>query len=185
MDTTETRTDWWDRLYDPSVGDTASAAEQPPRGWWRTTPQEPEMGPESGVELDDAERWVPPSAPEQESAPEPSRRGERVGAAVQAATEGLIRPRARRLLFYSAPAAGVGWWAGLGPALRNDVLAACGAEASVGAALFLGAGVCALTYMAVDRRTRGWWPPLAWVCHIPYATAVAALLLYAPGTGLS
>ena len=30
-------------------------------------------------------------------------------------------------------------------------------------------------------RARGWWPPLAWTCRIPFSTALLALALYAPG----
>jgi hypothetical protein len=31
-----------------------------------------------------------------------------------------------------------------------------------------------------DRRTRHWWPGLAWAARIPLATAITALALWAP-----
>jgi hypothetical protein len=34
----------------------------------------------------------------------------------------------------------------------------------------------------ICHRTSGWWPPLAWVCRVPFSSALLALLLFAPGT---
>lgn len=187
MADTEPRTeDWWDRLYDPSATDTAES--RVPE-WWRTSVEEPGMErestsePESGPELvaepePEPERWAPRPEP-REAARAAVRRG---GESARGVAEGLVQPRARWLL-YSVPAAAAGWWSGLGAEMQGW-LADCGRAYSVSTALLLGFGVCAVTAMAVDARTRHWWPPLAWICHIPHATAVTALLLYAPGTAL-
>ncbi|MBA0051943.1 hypothetical protein E0L36_13870 [Streptomyces sp. AJS327] len=217
-------TGWWDRLYDPAAGDTATTDTQPApapaeespaeriRKWWWTgrdqdddtdQDEDEEDEEDEGEETDEDHEKKAAGDKDQAAGDdgedeggaesEDGSRGEKKAGPGAKKTKGkkgktgktgpVVLVRARWLL-YSGPAAGVGWWCGLGPAVHG-LLADCGADASVGAALIVGTGLCAVTAMAVDRRTRGWWPPLAWVCHIPYATCVLALLLYAPGTGLS
>lgn len=46
------------------------------------------------------------------------------------------------------------------------------------APLAAGVTVYALVEHLIDRRTRGWWPPLAWVMRIPLASAALAMALY-------
>ncbi|UYB41197.1 hypothetical protein SLV14_003911 [Streptomyces sp. Je 1-4] len=96
------------------------------------------------------------------------------------ATGITLNPRARRLL-YNGSAAGLGWFLHIGPPIKH-LVETCGREAGIGASLFVGVGICGAVAVLVDRRTRHWWPPLAWVCRAPLAAAVLALLLYAPAT---
>ncbi|MGV4930293.1 hypothetical protein [Streptomyces sp. HJ7] len=91
-----------------------------------------------------------------------------------------LNPRARRLV-YNGSAAALGWYLHLGPPI-SALIKTCGREAGIGAALVLGLGICGAAAWLVDRRTRHWWPPLAWVCRAPLATAVLALCLYAPAS---
>lgn len=92
-----------------------------------------------------------------------------------------IAPRTRVLL-YNGTAAGAGWALGLEPLLQGWITQ-CGHDTGhISAALILGIGMAALIGHQLDRRTRGWWPPLAWACRIPLASALLALGLYAPGT---
>jgi hypothetical protein len=96
------------------------------------------------------------------------------------ATGMRLNPRARRIA-YNGGAAALGWGLGLvGP--MTHALDACGRDQSIGAALVLGVGGCLVIGFAIDRRTRGWWPPLAWVARVPLASAVLALVLYAPAS---
>nr|WSX25671.1 hypothetical protein OG690_38675 [Streptomyces tubercidicus] len=96
------------------------------------------------------------------------------------ATGITLNPRARRLL-YNGSAAGLGWYLHIGPPIKH-LLEECGREASIGASLVIGVGICGAAAVLVDRRTRHWWPPLAWVCRAPLAAAVLALCLYAPAS---
>ncbi|WJY40013.1 hypothetical protein QT196_23550 [Streptomyces sp. P9-2B-2] len=89
-----------------------------------------------------------------------------------------LNPRARRLL-YNGSAAGLGWYLHIGPPIKH-LLEECGREASIGASLIVGVAICGAAAVLVDRRTRHWWPPLAWVCRAPLAAAVLALCLYTP-----
>ncbi|MGW5352190.1 hypothetical protein ACWERV_16975 [Streptomyces sp. NPDC004031] len=89
-------------------------------------------------------------------------------------------PARVRVLLYTGSAAGAGWALGAEP-LFGGWIAACGHDTSTGGALALGTGLITATAVLVDRRTRGWWPPLAWACRIPLASALLALALYAPG----
>lgn len=90
-----------------------------------------------------------------------------------------LSPRTRAGL-YNASAAGTGWALGLYDqfawALRD-----CGQE-SIGGAIVLGAGGCLLIAHVWDRRTRHWWPGIAWCARIPLATALLALALWAPAS---
>ncbi|WP_329336124.1 hypothetical protein OG252_13195 [Streptomyces sp. NBC_01352] len=89
-----------------------------------------------------------------------------------------ISPGTRRLL-YNASAAGAGWGLGLYDQFAGAV-ADCAATTSIGGALVLGVGGSLLIAHVWDRRTRHWWPGIAWVARIPLATAICALALWAP-----
>ena len=91
--------------------------------------------------------------------------------------EAAISHGTRRLL-YNGTAAGAGWGLGLYGQFA-DVLADCGAT-SIGGGLVLGIGSTLLIAHVWDRRTRHWWPGIAWCARIPLATAVLALALWAP-----
>ena len=89
-----------------------------------------------------------------------------------------ISPGTRRLL-YNASAAGAGWALGLYDQFAGAI-ADCGQQTSISGALVLGVGGTVLIAHVWDRRTRHWWPGIAWVARIPLATAVLALALWAP-----
>jgi len=97
---------------------------------------------------------------------------ERAAAAISAGT--------RRFL-YNASAAGAGWLLGLYSKFAwalND----CSTTEGVTAGLVLGIGGSLLIAHVWDRRTRHWWPGIAWAARIPLATAILALALWAPAT---
>lgn len=83
-----------------------------------------------------------------------------------------------RNLLYNGTAAGAGWGLGLYGQFAG-VLADCGAT-SIGGGLVLGIGSTLLIAHVWDRRTRHWWPGIAWCARIPLATAILALALWAP-----
>lgn len=93
--------------------------------------------------------------------------------------ETAISPRTRRAL-YDATAAGTGWLLGL-YRLFATALDDCGTHYSTAGALVLGIGGCAVIAHVWDRRTRHWWPGIAWAARIPLATAILALAIWAPG----
>lgn len=92
--------------------------------------------------------------------------------------EAALSPKTRAAL-YNASAAGAGWGLGLYQPFA-DALADCGATTSTGGALVVGIGGTVLIAHVWDRRTRHWWPGIAWLARIPLATAVLALALWAP-----
>ena len=90
-----------------------------------------------------------------------------------------LSTRTRRAL-YNASAAGAGWALGLYHPFAwaiHDL-----GKQSISGAIVLGTGGSLLIAHLWDRRTRHWWPPLAWCARIPLATAVLALMLWAPGS---
>jgi hypothetical protein len=89
-----------------------------------------------------------------------------------------LSPKTRAAL-YNTAAAGTGWALGL-YAPFAAALEDCGSNYSIGGALVVGVGGCLLIAHVWDRRTRHWWPVLAWAARIPLATAVLALALWAP-----
>lgn len=91
-----------------------------------------------------------------------------------------LTPRTRAAL-YNLGAAGAGYALGLAP-LFSSWIADCGQHYSVGGALILGVGGSLAIAHVLDRRSRHWWPGLAWAARIPLASALLALGLYAPGT---
>ncbi|MGW3491971.1 hypothetical protein [Streptomyces sp. NPDC001054] len=191
--TADREAEWWDRLYEaeqpgghrlPEPGRTMPLTVEPPAASEATAPAEPEADPEA----------------EPDAEPEPDETGEK------AATEETLRPewlrpapgywtpparpskkrRPRRALsagtrraLYNASAAGAGWLSGLAPRMC-DAVDDCGRTTSIGGALVLGIATCLLLAHFLDRRTRHWWPPLAWIARIPLASAILALALYAP-----
>jgi len=92
--------------------------------------------------------------------------------------DAAFSPRTRKLL-YNASAAGAGWGLGLYQQCAR-ALADCGQQYSISGALTLGIGGSLLIAHVWDRRTRHWWPGIAWVARIPLATCLLALALWAP-----
>jgi hypothetical protein len=98
----------------------------------------------------------------------------------------IVRSRRARAALYNATAAA----AGLLPAAAGATWTLPGtvtgwldniaAEASIGGALVIGAGLAALVWAVWDRRTRTLPAWAAWTCRIPLASVVAGVLLWAP-----
>ncbi|WP_435246365.1 hypothetical protein [Streptomyces sp. NRRL F-5630] len=180
--------DWWDRLYGdvqpgghrlPEPGHTMPLILDKPATPEVTAPAKPEVEPDTEPEPEEGEKeppkveprpewlrpapdyWTPPARPNKQRHP---RR------ALSAGT--------RRAL-YNASAAGAGWLTGLAPRMCTAI-DDCGRTTSIGGALVLGIATCLLLAHFLDRRTRHWWPPLAWIARIPLASAILALALYAP-----
>lgn len=175
--------DWWERLYSeddetpptpaPEPADPGKPAERADE----PDDQDPEEEEQATEDADTPRsprpaRWFVPDTGYYPPVPGPSQATTKVKSA--------LSPGTRRAL-YNASAAGVGYWGGLAPAL-GDVIAACGRQASIGAALILGTGICLVIAHVWDRRTRHWWGILAWVARIPLASAITALALYAPAS---
>lgn len=145
--------------------------------WWgpKPTPPAPEPVEADTPDADEFDRPAP-FAPQPDYWPRPH-----VPAAVTRIPEratAAISPGTRRLL-YNASAAGAGWALGLYQQFAGAI-ADCGQQTSIGGALVLGVGGSLLIAHVWDRRTRHWWPGIAWCARIPLATAVLALALWAP-----
>jgi hypothetical protein len=189
--------DWWDRLYDDGTDGAVRTAPAPvpaPAGSrlpdWRTgedvlAPAET-PGEKSATAAADQEHAEARDGDRSETA-------DKTPASAAGTGEG-VRERVRRhvslhrdfdyrtrALAYNGAAAGAGWALGLVPTVGGWITD-CGSEYSITAALILGTGICVATAQLWDRRTRGWWPPLAWFCRIPLASCVIALGLYAPAS---
>ncbi|MEV7389603.1 hypothetical protein [Streptomyces sp. NPDC091215] len=157
-------------LKQRGIGPDATPAE--PADWWAPQPDAPEP------DDSDPEETTRPAAftPAPDYWPHPHIPAVFVTAPERAAA--AISPRTRRLL-YNASAAGAGWGLGLYSKFAwalND----CGTSQGVTAALTLGVGASLVIAHFWDRRTRHWWPGIAWAARIPLATALLALALYAP-----
>ena len=148
---------------------------------------DPEDPVEESDDADDAEEFD--DDPDEESDDDSGDSGDSGDASRQRAPRRPLREyltdhgdqeRRFRRLVYNSTAAGAGWCLGLvGEA--DGLLHECGASTGDSvAALILGAGFVAAALMLVDRRTRGWYAPLAWVCRIPLASAALALALFTP-----
>ncbi len=196
--------EWWDRLYDTGAADVnhdarpapAQRLVSVPKGrlpeWWsgedalKAGEPDPTADPDDAEEDQehdvDGEQLHDASDVDVEEVPAKRRRlprpdwsswgGDREQVGIR------LNPRARRVA-YNASAAALGWSFGL-VELCSDAIEAAGHEFSVHTALALGACICGVIAL-IDSRTRRWWPPLAWVARAPLASAVLALLLYAPG----
>jgi hypothetical protein len=168
--------------------------------WWSTNiKQEPACGHEHTVPVHaqptdelvallcvECDEQLPPPPPEKTEArwlrPEPDYYPRpHLPAAIATAPErasAALSPKTRRAL-YNASAAGAGWGLGLYQQCAR-ALADCGQQYSVSGALVLGVGGCLVIAHVWDRRTRHWWPGIAWAARIPLATAFLALALWAP-----
>ena len=151
----------------------------PARGdWWEPKVPPPPVEDTADAEPDDDEQPDRPRAfaPQPDYWPRPHTPAALTHIPDRAAA--AISPGTRRLL-YNASAAGAGWALGLYQQFAGAI-ADCGQQASISGALVLGIGGTALIAHVWDRRTRHWWPGIAWAARIPLATAVLALALWAP-----
>lgn len=171
--------DWWDRLYDDTP-DHSGPAPRKPRIPIPHRPPPPKAGPteQPGPDPDDADPQWEDAEPGDESTPQAVRRARRSPAREWRAGWSQTDRRTRWLLINGA-AAGAGWLLELAPLFRGWITD-CGHQSGATAALCLGAGLV-FGAALLDGRARGWWPPLAWACRIPLASAVLAVCLYAPG----
>jgi hypothetical protein len=165
--------DWWERLYADKDADldthTGTAADV----------DEPDDTADSESDTADTDAdtgdtaavpgWLRPDGAYYEP----------VRTAVQQRTPRPALSAGTQRFLYNAAAAGAGYLLGLVPWL-DSALCSCGREASIGAALLLGGTGTALVAHVWDRRTRHWWPGLAWAARIPLASCITALALYAP-----
>jgi hypothetical protein len=172
--------DWWERLYDEAQPDHAGAASKrrriPPLR--RPEPRKPTTEPEADpADEEEGDGWED-AEPDDESTPQAVRRGRRSPSRlVQAEFAGL--ERRMQWLISTAAGAGIGWAIGL-EHLLHGWITDCAHDTTPTSGLILGLGLVAASAGAA-YRARGWWPPLAWACRIPAATALLALCLYAPG----
>lgn len=149
--------DWWDALYDAPAPDDedAPAAE----------PETAETRPEAI-----APGWFTPQPGYYPHLHAP--------VFITQAPDRIALSDKTRAGLYNASAAGAGWAFGLYDPLAA-ALADCGHDSTAGA-LVLGTSTCLLIAHTWDRRTRHWWPGIAWAARIPLATAVLVLALWAP-----
>ncbi|MFE9391684.1 hypothetical protein [Streptomyces sp. NPDC006784] len=193
---------WWDRLY---ADDTDTG---PAEDWW-DKPLEPTPGvpgvppvpipqmcthpqphPVHAQPTNELVAYWCADCGTQLDVPEPAREPRRRLPAIKT---GAVDQRAEQVrqhlhvehrtwvLLYNGSAAGLGWAFGLVD-LFGGWITGCGRDYSVTTALLLGSGIVVLLGQVLDRRTRGWWGPLPWICRAPLASAVLALGLYAPAS---
>jgi hypothetical protein len=198
-----TSTDWWADLYDARYGDTTATVTPPAVAGHRLPPPGSVVDldadvPDAGEELDaedaedayeefDDDGELDDDETDDEIDAEP-----RIGAARfhprrvrehVAEHHGEQRQRLRHLA-YNGSAAVVSWGLGWEESV-HAVLVDCGRETGDPyAAIVLGVAAVGAAVVLIDRRTRGWWGPLAWICRIPAASAVLALALYTPAVTL-
>ncbi|MGO4418933.1 hypothetical protein AB4Z54_09275 [Streptomyces sp. MCAF7] len=177
--------DWWDDLYADDASSTARTVEAP-------APRLPDWRRGETVELGDDQAEAEPSALNEDEDQDQddvadSRPGR--GPSVAPVAKKVLdlredfNPRTR-VLAYNLGAAGLGWLFRL-PQSMGGLIADAGRESSITTALIVGAGMVLVAGQLIDRRTRGWWPPLAWIARAPLASAVLALALYAPADSLA
>lgn len=147
-------------------------AEPPAVEWWKTDPTD-EVNDEQEEEQPGR---AAPFAPQPGYWPRPHMPAAVTRIPDQAAA--AVSPGTRRLL-YNASAAAAGWALGLYHQFAGAI-ADCGTNYSIGGTLVLGTGGTLLIAHLWDRRTRHWWPGIAWCARIPLATAILALALWAP-----
>lgn len=191
---------WWDELYDTAHDDHHRPETPPPAaprlGDWRKSeptdlrgnrPDTPPEPAETKPDVDDEQlhddqdegEWEDVDEPQPVGRPAPAR-ARRPTAAARAQHEYAQLPGRTRWLLYTGTAAAAGYWVQLAP-LMEGWIADCGASTSPGGGIGLGVGLVLVAGALIDHPTRGWWGPLPWLCRIPLASAVLALLLYAPG----
>jgi hypothetical protein len=197
---------WWDELYDTAHDDHHRPDATPPAaprlGNWRKSeptdlrgnrPESPDERPPETVETkpdvddeqlhdeDDEGEWedVDETEPQGVARRSPAR-ASRPSAGARAQHEYAQLPRRTRWLLYNGTAAAAGYWVQLAP-LMEGWITDCGSSTSPGGGIGLGVGLIIAAGALIDHPTRGWWGPLPWLCRIPLASAVLALLLYAPG----
>jgi hypothetical protein len=156
--------DWWNDLY---ADEDAKAAEAP-------ADDEPE---DAADDTPDGSGWF---TPQPDYYPQPHLPAAFTHAPERAAA--ALSPKTRAAL-YNASAAAAGWGLGLYHQLAGAI-ADCGQQTSTSGALTLGIGACLLIAHLWDRRTRHWWPGIAWAARIPLATALCALALWAPAASV-
>jgi hypothetical protein len=186
--------DWWADLYDDTHTD-HHRPPQPPRMRdrlpnWRKGERaeliepEPEAEPEdepAAEEQDDPE-WVETTDPDDPATRRPGTPPNPRRASARGIQDAYASLDSRwRFLLYNGGAAGAGWALGLEPLLNGWITACHHDTGSVTAALFVGAGMVVAAGLGIDRRSRCWWGPLPWLMRIPLASAVLAVLLFAPG----
>ena len=143
--------DWWNDLYDePAAEEPTAKADAPAGPGWWSA--QPDYYPRP--HLPAAVTRIPDQA------------------------AAAVGPKTRRLL-YNGSAAGAGWGLGLYQQCAA-ALADCGQQYSISGALTLGIGTSLIVAHCWDRRTRHWWPGIAWAARIPLATLILALALWAP-----
>lgn len=184
---------WWNELY-PDDDDEVPAKVRRVRiasprlpNWRKGEVVDLDKADPDDPEADDEEEEAPPDWEEDTADPDDPaartpgavRNPGRLGARRAAAAYMDLPPRTRWLLVASAQA-GAGWFLGLEPAMTGWIATCRHDTGSATTALILGAGMVATGAYAA-HRTRLWWPPLAWACRIPLASALLALALYAPG----
>jgi len=156
-----------------ALGDTVATEAD---DWWNDDPDgDPESG-SAGKETTPQPARGPVFAPAPDYYPRPHMPATLTAIPDRAAA--ALSPKTRRAL-YNASAAGAGWGLGLYQQCAA-ALADCGQQYSASGALVLGVGGCLLVAHFWDRRTRHWWPGIAWAARIPLATLILALALWAP-----
>lgn len=193
--------DWWPNLYDDTHTDHHQTP-RPPRMRdrlpnWRKgetadlDEPEPVAEPDDEPDIDDEEEddaeddepeWVETTDPDDPATrrpgtvPSPRRASAR---RVQDAYAGL--DQRWRFLLYNGGAAAAGWALGLEPMLKGWIDGCYHDTGHASTALFVAAGLIVAAGLGIDRRSRCWWGPLPWLMRIPLASAVLAVLLFAPG----
>jgi hypothetical protein len=193
---------WWDELYDTTHDDHHRPETPPPPaprlGNWRkgeavdlrgnrpddasadSTKGESAVDEEQLLDDDTEGEWEDVQEPEPAAARRTPARARRPSAGTRAQHEYAQLPARARLLIYTGTAAATGYGIGLVP-LMEGWITDCGHANGTAGAIALGVGLAVATGVLIDHRTRAWWGPLPWVCRIPLASAILALLLYAPG----
>ncbi|WP_367137041.1 MULTISPECIES: hypothetical protein [Streptomyces] len=116
---------------------------------------------------------------EPESEPQHQRRYEPAHSSVVHETWHALQPVTRGLL-YNGAAAWIGWELRIfgGKSLgvwELHFFESAGRETSITTATVVALIVTGVVGWKIDRPTRHWFPPLAWLCRVPLATTVVAL----------
>lgn len=162
------RADWWEQLYDGQQGDHAGA----------TVPKQRRKAPARPAKPAPAESGWEDADGDDESTPQAVRRSRR-DPIRRIQTEFASLERRAQWAISTGAGAGIGWALGL-EHLFGGWITSCGHDTTPGTGLILGLGLLGVCSYAA-HATRRYWPPLAWACRIPAATALLALCLYAPG----